>query len=459
MEALNSQTMPLEGRTDLVSGKYLKQAREFLGYKSKAVADRLKIQHSTLQNIENGTAEPRDGILEKFAECYDWPINWLSMNKNTAISEKFESHTPIPTGLDPKDQNEIRDFKRVMRSRDVRSFKTDTVKRLSLLAIDDKSSEALHRELNTYDQAVDNCMIEIFKALFGIGVVVFLRPISKESEILLRSDRKTSVMLSVSQTLTELRFSAAGALSALLMRNHSEHSQVFLTIKDEDSFKLLNEECYQIVLNLLLPNFLLDEFMAKQKWASAELANPVNMYQASLRLGTSYRSTIQAFNRHGYLSSSDFSDLVETDVTDIKRSLLEDFPVNSIKKREVWHLTKHDENTIIRANPKDLFVLNLKEHSSAGYEWNIESLKEVGFKILHDETKPEGLGQIGAPSHRFIVFYAEESNSGDYVIEESCPWRREPTPDVNLRIRYRRFPQLITGRFILDSEHYLNLVD
>lgn len=458
MDALNTQTLPVDGKTDLVSGQFLKQAREFLGYRSDDVAVRLDVQHSTLQKIENGTLAPREGVLEKFAEYYNWPINWLSLNKKTAKSEKFESHTPIPANLQEEDQNEIRDFKRVMQSRTTGSFDAETVNRLCILAKDDKHSEALHRELNTYDLAVDNCRIEILKALLGIGVFVFLRPISKESGILLSSSRNTCVMFSVSQTLSELRFSAAGALSTLLMSEHTENSKVFETIKAEDTFKFLSKECYKIVLNLLLPNFLLDEFMAKQGWGSKELANPVNMYQASLRLGTSYRSTVEAFNRLGNLTSSDHSDLIETDVTDIKRSLLEDFRVDCLKEREVWYLTKPDEDATIRANPKDLIVLKLKEHSSAGYEWDLEPLEKVGFNVLYDETKTEGLGQIGAPSHRSLVVNPGESDSGDYLIKESCPWRRVPTPEVNLTIRYRRPHQLINGRYVPEAENNTNSV-
>ena len=451
MDALNTQTLPVDGETDLVSGQLLKQAREFLGYRSDDVALRLDIQPSTLRKIENGTAVPGEGVLEKFAEYYNWPINWLSLNKKTAKSEKFESHTPIPANLREADQNEIRDFKRVMQSRTTGSFDVETINRLSILATDDKHSETLHRELNTYDRAVDNCRIEIVKALLGIGVFVFLRPVSKESEILLSSSRNTCVMFSVSQTLSELRFSAAGALSALLMRQHSENSKVFETIKAEDTFKRLSKNCYKIVLNLLLPDFLLDELMAKQKWGSKEMANPVNMYQASLRLGTSYRSTIQAFERLGYLSSSDYTDLIETDVTEIKRRLLGDFRVDCLKEREIWHLTKLDENTAIRANPKDLFVLKLKEHSSAGYEWDLEPLEKVGFNVLNDETKTEGLGQIGAPTHRSLVVNPGESDSGDYLIKESCPWRRVPTPEANLTIRYRRPQQLFNARYVPEA--------
>lgn len=458
METLSEQILPSDTWCHPTQGENLRQAREFLGYSSEDVAKTLDLQPSALHNLENGKSEPNELVITKFAEHYKWPIEWLTRNARFEKTEQVETNTPLPTTLAAEDRKEFRDFSRVMQYRLQETFSIDTIKKLSRLTDDENKTEALHRELNTYESTIEKCRVEIVNALFGIGVPMFLRPLKKVSGVLLSSGRNTCVMFSVLQSPKDLRFTAASALSALIMSIQSEGSRVFHTIAGENALRYLSEKSYRMVLNLLLPNFLLDEFQAKQKWGSKDLANPVNMYQASLRLGASYQSTVQAYKRLGCISASDASDLRAIDVIDVKKSLLEDYRNDDLDNRDVWCLSAREEETLVEAGPNDLLVVKLKEHSSAGYEWDLEPLKRGGFYILYDDTKTEGLGQVGAPSHRTVIVNPAQSVSGNYEIEESCSWRRVPTPEVKMNIKYRKTPKLEEGLYTLDSHSSTNLV-
>ena len=445
----NEQILPSDSWRRPTQGENLRQARKFLGYSSEDVAKKLQLQPSVLHDLENGKAEPNELVLTKFAEHYNWPIDWLTKNTQLPKIEEVETDTPLPANLAAEDRKEFRDFNRVMQYRLKETFIGDATKELSRLTDDDNKTEALHRELNTYESAIENCRVDIVNALFGIGVTVFLRPLKTVSGVLLSSDVDTCALFSILQSPRELRFAAASALSTLIMSTQSEGSRVFHTIAGENVLRYLSMKSYRMMLNLLLPNFLLDEFQAKQKWGSKDLANPVNMYQASLRFGASYQSTVQAYRRLGSISATDASDLRAIDVIDVKKSLLEDYRNDDLDNRDVWCLSAHQEETLVDAGPNDLLVVRLKEHSSAGYEWDFEPLQRSGFNILYDDTKTEGLGQVGAPSHRTVIVNPAQSVSGNYAIEEACSWRRVPTPEVKMKIRYRRTPELKEGLYTL----------
>ena len=82
------------------------------------------------------------------------------------------------------------------------------------------------------------------------------------------------------------------------------------------------------------------------------MVNPINIYQASLRLEASYHATVCAYQRLGCITSSESRKLLNVCTSDIKRELLEDCQIKEIDNVEVWRVSEDEVGTTIRAKQK-----------------------------------------------------------------------------------------------------------
>lgn len=441
------------------SGDNLRQAREYLGFSTEEVAAQLEVKPETLQNMECGKQEVNDDILRKFANRYSWPESWLSEKLRSYEFTDSESVTPLPRSLAKNDRLETREFFRVLRAQTQCIDVSETIKKLICNLKDDESIQLLHQELNTYDESMENSNIDIIKALSQIGVTLFLRPLREVLGILLKNEKNTGLLLNSFRSANELRFASASALTALMMSlqsDGSESSRFLDIIVSERYLREINKESYKIVLNLLLPDFLIASLQSRFEWSNEDLVNPTNLYQASLRLGASYQSTVMAYNRLGCISRSDCRKLMEIDVLDIKADILTDYRPKNLENIDVWRLSEREAGTLVQASSNDLFVIELKEYRSTGYRWDFESLKNLGFIILNDEVTSEGSRKIGAPCYRTLIVDPSNSSIGDYVIEESCPWQRIPTQTRKMTIKYRQTPRPKDGLYLSGIWKYQN---
>lgn len=462
METLSEEPKSSNSSLGLYSGDNLRQAREYLGYSTEEVATQLELNPETLQDMECGKQKVNDEILRKFANQYNWPESWLSEKLRSYEFTDSESVTPLPWLLAKNDRIETREFFRVLRAQTRCIDVSETIRKLIRNLKDDESIQLLHQELHTYDVSMENSRIDIIKALSQIGVTLFFRPLREVLGILLKNEQNTGLLLNSFQSANELRFASASALTALMMSLQSECSESsrFLdTIVSERYLREINKESYKIVLNLLLPDFLIASLQSRFKWSNEDLVNPTNLYQASLRLGASYQSTVMAYNRLGCISNSDCRKLMEIDVLDIKTDILTDYRPKNLENIDVWRLSEREEGTLVQASSNDLFVIELKEYRSTGYRWDFESLKNTGFVILNDEVRSAGSRKIGAPCYRTLIVDPSNSSNGDYEIEESCPWQRIPTQTRKMTIKYRQTPQPKDGLYLSGTRQYQNKVE
>ena len=275
----------------------------------------------------------------------------------------------------------------------------------------------------------------------------------------MKNELNTGLLLNSFQSAKELRFATASALTALMISfksDGSESSRFFETLVSERYLREIDKECYKIVLNLLLPDFFIASLKSRFGWSNDDLIDPTNLYQASLRLGASYQSVVMAYNRLGFISQSDCRKLMAIDVLDIKTDILKDYRPKNLENIDVWRLSEREERTLVRASSNDLFVIELKEHRSAGYRWDFESLKNLGFVILNDEVRTAGSRKIGAPCHQTLIVNPSNSSNGDYILEESCPWRRIPTQTRKMTIKYRQTPQPKDGLYLVGTRQIQN---
>ena len=89
----------------------------------------------------------------------------------------------------------------------------------------------------------------------------------------------------------------------------------------------------------LTPAWLLALTLERQGWTARDLRDPPKVYQASLRIGTSYRATCYALERHKVIGRDLRGGLIDIEPKEIKQQLLSGYEPPDWRS-DVWLLTE-----------------------------------------------------------------------------------------------------------------------
>ncbi len=293
-----------------------------------------------------------------------------------------------------------------------------------------KAAERLHRDLGSRKAMDRSVRVDVFSAIARAGAILMFKSLDPLLGAFMREGDLMGVMLTVRRPIGQQRFTGAHELGHLIMGHepHADDEGILRRAPMEGSYAQVPEqerEADAFASNFLLPKFLLAKLHDQQSWDRRNYENPHTLYQASLRFGASYRATIQAYERDGFLSSRQRRTLVGVMPRDLKAELVDGHDVGDWRDRDVWRLTERDEGSVIEANRKDLFVLKLKEHGGSGYLWTYEELERAGFLVLKDEAEAMYPERIGGPRRRYILGEASALENGSYTLRERRPWRAD----------------------------------
>ncbi len=442
-------------------GLRLRWSRKYLGYSRAQVSSALSIEQSQLAAIEIGIRKANNEFLAKFSRLYGRPVDWLASNAKLDSVETENPSSYNPWQFSEEDRLEFRSFRQVIESTSWKVKFKEKVEALSSLFDRSACVEEVHESLNTFETALRSGYVDIFEAISGVGVATIFRPLGFLGA-LFGTDKCSGLMLSVSKSLNELRLAAASALARLTANNLHEEltlTKLWYSLSPENELRETDEKNFRISLNLLLPNFLLVETQKRFNWSNRDMASPINMYQASLRLGASYSATTIAYCQLGVISELEAKKLLNESLVNIKQAILQNYLPDNIKDINVWLLTRSEEGSVIRANPNDVFVIKLKENRAAGYRWDFSKLEKEGFSIINDESLNLDAHRVGALSLRSVLANPATLREGDLVLEESCPWERVPTEPNEILVPYRRLPQFKIGLYGSESLHNQSLAD
>ena len=171
-------------------------------------------------------------------------------------------------------------------------------------------------------------------------------------------------------------------------------------------------------------NFI-NALVNQQNWGCQKLENPVTLYQASLRLGLDYKSTVNVFEEKNFITKRQSKKLLNEKLQDTKRRMLENASISKLKNRNVWCLTSADNNLRIKAKLQDIIIFNLNQHATAGYFWDIEELDKAGFNIICDFAENHNPLQVGGAIKRVTVTELKDVSDGEYEIQESRSWESD----------------------------------
>ncbi len=289
-----------------------------------------------------------------------------------------------------------------------------------------KASHALHRDLGVREVLERSAggRVDVFGAIGKLGATLMFQPLDKLLGAYVPAE-ESGVLITTKRTLPVQRFTGAHELGHLYMRHEpSFDDEGILRRAPFATNSRLNrqeQEADAFASMFLAPSWLLALIVQRQQWPAKSLADPTTVYQLSLRLGTSYSATCYVLERHKAITRSQREHLHSVEPKDIKRHLLEGYEPPDWRS-DVWLLTDRDEGVLIEGGRNDLFVVRLRENSSAGYLWDFDALISAGFALVADDQEVDDPELIGGVLTRKVTARSSQRGQGEVTLLESRPW-------------------------------------
>ncbi|TJV85719.1 MAG: hypothetical protein E5X84_32000, partial [Mesorhizobium sp.] len=86
----------------------------------------------------------------------------------------------------------------------------------------------------------------------------------------------------------------------------------------------------------------------------------------------------------------------------------------------------------------DLFVVRLRENSSAGYLWDFDALTSAGFALVADDQEVDNPDLVGGVLTRRVTARSSQRAHGEVTLQESRPWLpSKPLHELHLQYDLR----------------------
>lgn len=296
-----------------------------------------------------------------------------------------------------------------------------------------KEAARLHREFGMRERIEkDGGRIDVFGTIVKCGVPLIFKPLDGLLGVFIDAPMP-GVMVTTKRGLSVQRFTGAHELGhCRLGHSPSLDDESILhrsTFDNEAANKQQELEADAFATEFMLPPWLFAAHFARQSWESRMMADPMVVYQLSLRVGASYEATCRSLMRKGVevINRRGLDALLRAEPREIKKTILSGYEPPDFF-RDVWLLTAKDENSVIEGGRSDLFVLKLTEHSGAGYVWTFDELNEAGFAVVRDEREIANGEAVGGHVTRSITTRSEGQQTGRMVLGERRPWMPDGDP-------------------------------
>jgi predicted secreted protein len=288
-----------------------------------------------------------------------------------------------------------------------------------------REAARVHRDLGMQEHIAEHGgRIDVFGTLVTSGVPLLFKPLDGLLGVFL-PEPSPGVLITTQRALSIQRLTGAHELGHYRLQHRPSLDDEMILRRSPffatSGYDRQEMEADAFALTFLLPRWLFAVHFQRQGWTADSMYNPQTVYQASLRVGASYRATCHALRRHKVIDRPTCEALLEVQPRTLKQALLADYHPQNWRS-DVWLLTERDEGALIEGSRGDLFVMRLKEHSNAGYVWNFEALERTGFAIVRDEYEAPDNKTIGGVVTRTVTAHSSDRHSGELNLQEARPW-------------------------------------
>lgn len=288
------------------------------------------------------------------------------------------------------------------------------------------AAKRVHRELNLRERVMEGTgLVDVFEVISDLDIPLVFKPLASALGLCLPAPLR-GIIVTTRRGLHIQRFTAAHELGHVVLEHKGSIDR---DISERGPFEpragrdLQEIAADAFAAEFLLPRWLYRHHIQSQSWTvKGHLRNPEIVYQLSLRMGASYEAICWGLFGHQILPKHEVDFLRSVPVARMKSQLGGEFrPGNPWSN--VWRLTEKDDGTRLVGNPDDLLRIELEEHASSGYQWQLEALREAGYQVLSDESAfcRDPL-QYGASSTRTLIARPPDGGRGQMVLREAQPW-------------------------------------
>jgi Zn-dependent peptidase ImmA (M78 family) len=292
----------------------------------------------------------------------------------------------------------------------------------------------LQRDLGIQADVVrDVGRVDVYGAIAQLGVPLMFTKLDGLLGAYYR-EPAPGVLVTTQRPLSQQRFTAAHELGHHhLGHNPSLDDETILRrapFEGDAGDDLQEVEAEAFAAAFLLPRWLLDWHCERQEWTDASFRDPGLVYQLALRVGTSYEATVWTLHRYDVFDRTTAREMANLEIKKLKQKLLRGYVPESFREVDVWLVTERDANLRLHGGPKDLFVVQLPEHSGAGYLWQVESIDGDALALVADGRENTDGESVGGATMRLITAAARNRRAGELRLAERRPWL--PTQPLNV---------------------------
>jgi Zn-dependent peptidase ImmA (M78 family) len=279
--------------------------------------------------------------------------------------------------------------------------------------------------------------VDVFGAIQKIDLPLLLRPLQGLLGAYI-NDPGPGVLVTTQRPMSIQRFTAAHELGHFSLGHQpsldddSILRRMPMNAQPGGNFQEVEADAFAVAF--MMPKWLVSWHATRQGWTAQSFERSDIVYQLALRMGASYEATCWTLFRHQLIRESVANALTNTQPRELKVALLETYKPKDYRG-DVWLLTERDAGTSIDGSRNDLFVLRLEEHSSGGYLWDIDELKESGFVVVRDELEALDGEGVGDPVIRRVTASPPSSHRGRIALDERRPWDPDP-PLSSLKVDF-----------------------
>lgn len=273
--------------------------------------------------------------------------------------------------------------------------------------------------------------VDVFEMLVEKDIPVLFRPLKNLLGAYV-DDPAQGVMITSQRPLPVQRFTAAHELGhAALGHEASYDEEQVLTraLFSDDKFDPREIQANAFAMELLTPRWLIAQHMRRQQWRQVDLKNPVNVYQLSLRMGSSYSATVYALSNYKVLDAITIGKLQQITPKQIKQHLAQELqPKNWYG--DIWLITDKDQGLYVEGSRSDFVIIDLTEHAASGYLWQFDQLADAGLVIRRDQRINGHNEDLGGVVQRIVTAEAAEKQEGvrgRLNLQEVRPWNPKET--------------------------------
>jgi Zn-dependent peptidase ImmA (M78 family) len=279
----------------------------------------------------------------------------------------------------------------------------------------------------------------------GAEVPVMVRPLEKLLGAFLRPDAMPGIIVNSQRPIGMVHLTCAHELGHYFLGHEPKADE---NLDYGNSAPPDEQAANQFAYSLLMPRWLIVHLLNRKGLTGRDLQRPEVLYQLSLRLGVSYTAIVWSLHRLKMLDITHAGQLSATTPKSLKLAAMpqgSELPTGG----DVWVLDPRDQDCVLEPRPVDRFVLNLPNHTSAGYVWTADQAADAGFIIrpvlVDAQALPRPVSPVlvgNASSMQYVVEPSEHILSSGHVVpmalQEAQPWGSIDTPRdrFNVSARY-----------------------